>query len=57
VVATTVGDTLGHYAIIGLPAGTYSIYATKENYDTVGYTGVKVIEGNLTIQNFVLNKK
>jgi hypothetical protein len=57
VVATAVGDTLGHYAIIGLPAGTYSIYATKENYDTVGYTGVKVIEGNLTIQNFVLNKK
>ncbi|MBG0859004.1 MAG: DUF4382 domain-containing protein [Bacteroidales bacterium] len=57
VVATTVGDTLGHYAIIGLPAGTYSIFATKENYDTVSFAGVKITAGNLTIQNFVLTKK
>ncbi|MCJ7448679.1 MAG: DUF4382 domain-containing protein [Bacteroidales bacterium] len=57
VVATTVGDTLGHYAIIGLPAGTYSVHATKENYDTVSFTGVKVVEGNLTVQNFILKKK
>jgi hypothetical protein len=57
VVATTVGDTLGHYAIIGLPAGTYSIFATKENYDTVSFSEVKVVEGNLTIQNFILKKK
>ena len=57
VVATTIGDTLGHYAIIGLPAGTYSVFAAKENYDTVGFNGVKVVEGNRTVQNFILTKK
>ena len=35
VMATTFADTLGFYAIIGVPAGTYSIFATKEGYDTV----------------------
>lgn len=57
VVQTTVGDTLGRYAIIGLLPGTYSVHATKENYDTVSFSGVKVVEGNLTVQDFILNKK
>lgn len=57
VVATAYTDTLGHYAFIGVPQGTYSIYATKENYDTVSYSGIKVIEGNRTLQNFILTKK
>lgn len=57
VMATSFTDTLGHYAFIGIPAGTYSIFANKENYDTVGYGGIKVIEGNRTIQNFALHKK
>ena len=54
VIATSYTDDTGRYAIIGIPAGTYSVYTTKENYDTVCYTGVKVIEGNRTIQDFVL---
>ena len=57
VVATAIGDTLGHYALIGIPAGTYSIFATKANYDTVSYSGIKVVAGNRTIQNFELTKR
>ena len=57
IMATAYTDTLGHYAFIGVPAGTYSIFATKESYDTVSYAGIKVIEGNRTIRNFALTKK
>lgn len=57
VMATTFADTLGYYAIIGVPAGTYSIFATKEGYDTVSVEGINIIAGNRTIQNFTLTKK
>jgi hypothetical protein len=57
VMATAFTDTLGHYAIIGVPAGTYSIFANKENFDTVSFSGLKVIEGNVTVKDFVLKKK
>jgi hypothetical protein len=57
IIAESYTDTLGFYAFIGIPAGTYSVYATKENYDTVSFTGVNVVEGNKTIQDFVLTKK
>jgi hypothetical protein len=55
--ATTFADTLGFYAIIGVPAGTYSIFATKEGYDTVSIAGINIIAGNKTVQNFTLTKK
>jgi len=57
VVATAYADTLGYYAIIGIPAGTYSISATKEGYDTVRFDGVNIIAGNKTTRNFELTKK
>jgi hypothetical protein len=57
IMATAIGDTLGHYAFIGVPAGTYSVFATKTGYDTVSYTGVRVVEANRTSVNFVLRKK
>lgn len=57
VVATAYADTLGYYAIIGIPAGTYSISATKEGYDTVRFDGVNIVAGNKTIRNFELTKK
>jgi len=57
IIATTIADTLGHYAIIGIPAGIYSVFAAKENYDTVKVEGVKIVEGNRTILNLVLPKK
>jgi len=57
VMATAFADTLGHYVFIGIPAGTYSVYATKTGYDTVSYTGVKVFEANRTVLNFILPKQ
>ncbi len=57
VFATTFSDTLGYYAIIGVPPGEWSVLATKDGYDTVRYDGVSVIAGNKTIQNFELTKK
>jgi hypothetical protein len=57
VFATAIADTTGYYAILGVPAGTWSVSATKEGYDTVRYDGVNVIAGNKTIQNFELTKK
>ncbi|MGE5458058.1 MAG: carboxypeptidase-like regulatory domain-containing protein, partial [Methanococcaceae archaeon] len=57
VIATAYTDSLGHYAFIGVPSGTFSMYATKENYDTSGFDDINVISGNSTIQNFILIKK
>ncbi|MCX6259369.1 MAG: DUF4382 domain-containing protein [Bacteroidia bacterium] len=57
VVASAIADTMGYYAIIGLPSGTYSVLAAKENFDTVKVDGVKIIEGNRTILNFILPNK
>ena len=57
VMATTFADTTGFYRIIGVPAGSYSISATKEGYDTVSFDNINVVAGNRTIQNFVLTKK
>jgi hypothetical protein len=57
VIAETYTDTLGHYAFIGMPAGEYSIFATKENYDTVNYSTVNVVAGNMTLKDFMLTHK
>jgi hypothetical protein len=57
IMATAFADTTGHYAFIGVPSGTYSMFATKENYDTVSFSDIKVVSGNRTIQNFILTKK
>ncbi len=57
IVSTAFTDTTGYYAMIGIPAGTYSAYATKENYDTVCVKDVKVTAANRTVVHFVLNKK
>ena len=56
VISTAFTDLTGHYAFIGVPSGTYSVYSTKENYDTVSYSGVVVTAGNRTIENFILQK-
>lgn len=54
VIATSFTDSIGHYAFIGVPAGTYAVFATKDDYDTVSNPAVKVIEANRTIQDFEL---
>lgn len=57
IMATAFADTLGHYAFIGVPAGTYSMFATKENYDTAVAEGINVVSANMTVQDFILMKK
>jgi hypothetical protein len=57
VLATAFTDTLGFYAIIGVPSGEYSVSATKDDYDTVRVDGVDIIAGNKTVIDFELTKK
>jgi uncharacterized repeat protein (TIGR02059 family) len=47
-------DTIGQYQIIGVPEGTYSMSASKENYVTDSVEGVIVVAGNKVTQNFIL---
>ena len=57
IVSTAYTDDSGYYAFIGIPAGTYSLYATKESYDTVSYSDITVTAGNRTVRNFELTLK
>lgn len=57
VVAAAFADSLGYYAIIGIPAGTYSVTAAKEGYDTLSYEGIIIRPGNKTVQNFRMTKR
>ena len=57
VVSTTFTDTSGFYAIIGVPAGNYSVFTTKADHDTVSALGLEVVAGNETQQNFELTPK
>jgi uncharacterized repeat protein (TIGR02059 family) len=51
---TTYTDESGHYAFIGVPAGTYSVSAEKENYITENAEGIVVFPGNKVIRDFTL---
>lgn len=55
VITTAYTDDTGFYAMPGIPAGFYTVSAVKEGFDTVSYADVEVVEGNLTVQNFVLD--
>jgi Carboxypeptidase regulatory-like domain len=57
VVASTVCDTLGHYVIPGLHAGTYLVFAAKEGFDTVRVDDVIIREGNRTTLDVILPVK
>ena len=56
-IATAYTDSTGFYALPGIPEGFYTLYSTKENYDTVTYSDVEVVAANLTVKNFVLTPK
>jgi hypothetical protein len=56
-IASGITDASGIYAVIGLPSGTYSLVASKDDYETVTIDNVKVVAGNKTAVNFVLPKK
>jgi len=53
-IATAFTDSTGFYALPGIPEGYYSLYATKQNFDTVMYEDVEVVPANLTVKNFEL---
>lgn len=54
IVSAAFTDTIGYYALPGIPAGSYSMSATLEGFDTVTFEGVQIVAGNLTIQDFIL---
>lgn len=54
VVSTAFTDSLGYYAMPGLPAGSYDFFATMESHDTVMVEGVEIIAGNRTRQDAML---
>jgi hypothetical protein len=56
-VATAITGTDGRYVAMGLPSGTYSVTASKDNYETVTIEDVKIAAGNKTVLSFVLPKK
>jgi predicted small secreted protein len=57
IVATAVADTMGYYAILGLPSGSYSVIAAKENFDTLEVENVIITNGNKTVLNLELAVK
>jgi hypothetical protein len=57
VVAATVCDTLGYYAIPGLNAGTFSVFAANDGFDTVQIDDVVIYAGNRTTLNIILHAK
>ncbi|MGW8314348.1 MAG: DUF4382 domain-containing protein [Bacteroidales bacterium] len=54
VINSTTTEADGKYVFIGMPAGTYWVSATWEDYPTVG-TEVEVVSGNPTVKDFVLS--
>jgi hypothetical protein len=56
-IATSYTDSSGYYALPGIPEGSYSVYSTKENYDTVVFDNIEVLSANFTIIDFRLTPK
>lgn len=57
IVTTAYTNEEGYYAMPGIPAGLYSLSAVKAGFDALSYDEIEVIEGNLTVQNFILEVK
>lgn len=47
-------DELGYYAIGGIPSGSYIMGASLDSFNTATVTDVNILEGNLTVQDFIL---
>ncbi len=55
VISSTYTDETGAYALIGLPPGIYSIFATKSGYDTVSYPNIEILNKSQISQDFMLS--
>jgi uncharacterized repeat protein (TIGR02059 family) len=53
--SSTFTDTTGHYVFIGVPAGTYEMFATQENYDTASAEGIVVFPANKVRKDFIIS--
>lgn len=51
---TSYTDAQGYYAITGILSGEYIMGAAMEGFDTVTVPDVMIVEGNLTVQDFML---
>jgi hypothetical protein len=57
IISSAFSDSAGFYAMLGIPAGTYSVYAAKEDYDTAYFDNVEIVAGNKTTQDITLIPK
>lgn len=57
VYATSFSDSVGHYAVLGIEAGTYGVEFDKEGYQSNSFESVEIVAGNSTIQDAVLTKE
>ena len=57
VLTSTLADTLGAYAIIGLPADTYSVEASASDYNSKSVSDVTIDAKGITVQNFALTQQ
>ncbi len=55
VITTTLTDGSGGYMVMGLEAGTYSVVAEIDDYDTQTIEGVTITAGNKTLLDFLLD--
>ena len=55
-ISTSFTDTTGKYVMIGIPAGAYSLYAYKPDFDTTILNNINIVEGNRTVKDVVLKK-
>jgi hypothetical protein len=55
-IVTAISDGNGFYALPGVPAGTFTLLAAKENYDTVKVDNVIVKQANRTEVNIELTE-
>ena len=54
VISTAISNDDGYYAMAGILPGMYSMSAESAGYDPLTVDGVELVEGNKTIQDFVL---
>lgn len=56
VFSSALTDDQGHYKLIGLPAGSYTLSCYKDGHDSISVDPVVVKAGEKTVQDFVVAK-
>lgn len=57
VFSSTLSDSTGFYALIGLPEGFYNLHGTKTDFDTTTVSDVSVTSGNETTVDLTLTEQ